>query len=153
MSYMYVIYKRFKGSGPADTLVTAGVVVDGSVDQALQGKHYRRGVRCIMAWRKALIHLRLRDILEHGKPSEYVKEKLNILRNALTETQETLHEAQSDLENDDDMKTLINRVYDKPGTHMGDYWLSFIEMLDPLVQNLDACHARNGPEYISSTYM
>ena len=35
MSYIYAIYKRFKGSGMADTLVTAGVVVEGSVDQAL----------------------------------------------------------------------------------------------------------------------
>ena len=35
-SYIYAIYKRFKGSGMADTLVTAGVVVEGSVDQALQ---------------------------------------------------------------------------------------------------------------------
>lgn len=152
MSYMHAIYKRFKGSGMADTLVSAGVVMDGSVDQALQGKHYRRGVRCIMAWREALIHLRLRDILEHEELSENVKEKLDILRNALTETQEALHEAHSDLENDDDMKTLINRVYEKPGTDMGDFWLSFIEMSDPLVQNLDACHARNGQEYISSTY-
>lgn len=58
----------------------------------------------------------------------------------------------SDLENGDDMKTLINRVYEKPDTDMGDFWLSFIEMSDPLVQNLDACHARNEPEYISSTY-
>jgi len=35
---------------------------------------------------------------------------------------------------------------------MGDFWLSFIEMTDPLVQSIDACHARNGPQYLSSTY-
>ncbi|KAL8563613.1 hypothetical protein ACOMHN_024714 [Nucella lapillus] len=35
---------------------------------------------------------------------------------------------------------------------MGDFWISFMEMTDPLAQNLDACHARNGPEYVSSTY-
>ena len=35
MSYIYAIYKRFKGSGLADTLVSAGVVVEGSVDQAV----------------------------------------------------------------------------------------------------------------------
>ena len=44
MSYIYAIYKRFKGSGMAETLVAAGAVVEGSVDQALRGKHYRRGV-------------------------------------------------------------------------------------------------------------
>ena len=35
MSYIYAIYKRFKGSGMADTLVSAGIVMAGSVDQAL----------------------------------------------------------------------------------------------------------------------
>ena len=42
MSYIYAIYKRFKGSGMADTLVTAGVIMEGSVEQALRGKHYWR---------------------------------------------------------------------------------------------------------------
>lgn len=50
------------------------------------------------------------------------------------------------------MKELINRVYEKPGTDMGDFWFSFMEMSDPLVQSIDACHARNGSDYISSTY-
>jgi hypothetical protein len=35
MSYIYVVYKRFEGSGIADLLVAAGVVMEGSVDQAL----------------------------------------------------------------------------------------------------------------------
>lgn len=73
MSYIYAIYKRFKGSGISDILVAAGVVVEGSVDQALRGKHYRRGIRCIMLWREALIHERLRQILEHTELSEEVK--------------------------------------------------------------------------------
>ncbi|KAL8565961.1 hypothetical protein ACOMHN_054946 [Nucella lapillus] len=152
MSYIHAIYKRFNGSGMSDTLVTAGVIVDGSVDQALRGKHYRRGVRCIMLWREALIHQRLKDILEHEELSEAVKEKLDIVRNALTETQEAIHEAHGDLEEDDNMKDMIKSVYEKPGTDMGDFWISFMEMTDPLAQNLDACHARNGPEYVSSTY-
>lgn len=39
MSYIYAIYKSFKGSGMADTLVAAGVVMEESVVQALKGKH------------------------------------------------------------------------------------------------------------------
>ncbi|KAL8563361.1 hypothetical protein ACOMHN_008200 [Nucella lapillus] len=146
MSYIHAIYKRFNGSGMSDTLVTAGVIVDGSVDQALRGKHYRCGVRCIMLWREALIHQRLKDILEHEELSEAVKEKLDIVRDALTETQEAIHEAHGDLEEDDNIKDMIKSVYEKPGTDMGDFWISFMEMTDPLAQNLDACHARNGPE-------
>ena len=39
---IYAIYKRYKGSGFADVLVAAGVIAEGSVYQALRGKHYRR---------------------------------------------------------------------------------------------------------------
>ena len=116
----------------ADTSVTAGVVVEGSVDQALRGKHYRRGVRCIQLWRKALINKRLAKILEHEELSEDIKENLKTLRNALTETQEALQKAHKDLEEDGDVKELINRVYEKPGTDMGDFWVSFLEMTIPL---------------------
>jgi len=35
MSFIYTIYKRFKGSGISDVLVAARVTADGSVDQAL----------------------------------------------------------------------------------------------------------------------
>ena len=35
------IYKRFRGLSIADVLVSSGVIVEGSVDQALRGKHYR----------------------------------------------------------------------------------------------------------------
>ena len=65
----------------ADTLVTAGVVVEGSVDQALRGKHYRRGVRCIQLWIEVLIQNQLSKILEQKELSEAIKKNLNILRN------------------------------------------------------------------------
>jgi len=152
MSYIYAIYKRFKGSGMAETLVAAGVVVEGSVDQALRGKHYRRGVHCIMLWREALLHARLKNILEHEERSEVMKSNLDILRNALTETQQALHKAHNDLQEDDDIKQLISKVFEKPGTDMGYFWLSFLEMTDPVVHNIDACDPRNGLEYLSSTY-
>ena len=105
-----------------------------------------------MLWREALIHKRLREILEHEELSENITANLDTLRNALTEMQQVLQKVHSDLEDDDDIKELINRVYEKPGTDMGDFWVSFMEMSDPLVQSMDACHARNGSEYLSSTY-
>ena len=152
MSYIYAIYKRFKGSGMADTQVTAGIVAEGSVDQALQGRHYRRGQQCILLWREALIHLHLQKILEHQELPENVKLKLDTLRNALTETQGALDDAHSNVAEENNMLVLVNRVYKEAGTDMGDFWLSFLEMTDPLVQNVDACHARHLTEYISSTY-
>ena len=95
---------------------------------------------------------RLTYILEHEELSDDIKKNLDILRNALTETQDALWKAHSDLENDAEMQQLINRVYEKPGTDIGDFWVSFLKMSDPLVRSIDACHARNGSEYLSSTY-
>ena len=84
--------------------------------------------------------------------SEEIKNNLKILRNALTNTQVVLQEAHNNLEADDEMKKLIQKVYNKPGIAMGDFWFSFMEMFEPLAQNIDACHARNFSEYLSSTY-
>ena len=63
--HLYAIFKRFKGSGMADTIVTAGVVVEGSVDQAQRGKHYRKDVRYIVLWREAAIQKGLQEIINH----------------------------------------------------------------------------------------
>ena len=39
------MYRRFKGSGLEDLAVAAGIVEAGSADQALKGKHHKRGMR------------------------------------------------------------------------------------------------------------
>ena len=62
MSYIYVICKRFLGYGISNLSVTAGV--ERSVDQVLIGKNYRWRLQCMMLWRDALIHKRLRIILD-----------------------------------------------------------------------------------------
>ena len=59
---MYAISKCFKASGSADILVAAKVSA-GSADQVLGGKHYRRGFRCILMVREALMHFRLNSIV------------------------------------------------------------------------------------------
>ena len=41
LSFIYCIYKIFRGSSIDDVLLSANVTVEGSVDQALRGKHYR----------------------------------------------------------------------------------------------------------------
>jgi len=46
------IYKRNKGS---DVLVAGGVIANGSVDQALKGKHFKRSLRCLKLMHEALM--------------------------------------------------------------------------------------------------
>ena len=40
ISFIYAIYKRFKGGGMADVSVAAGIIAGGSVDQALRSQHF-----------------------------------------------------------------------------------------------------------------
>ena len=92
MSYIYVIYKRFLGSGISDLLVSASVIVEGSVNQALNRKHYRRGLRCIMLRREALIHKRLSIVLANESIStENIQfEVLEVLKKVVSENKDNL---------------------------------------------------------------
>lgn len=70
-----------------------------------------------MRWRETHIHQRLSKILLHVELSQGIQTNLDILCNALTETRENLHEVHSD----NDIKALIDKVYEKPDTDMGDF--------------------------------
>ena len=152
MSYIYTVYKRFQGSGIEDVLVSAGVLAAGSAEKALKGKHFRKAVRSILLWREALFHLRLKDLLESKPLSAETKVTLAVLRSPLVETRESLAAASESLESMDEIKELVAQVYHSPGTDMGDFWLSFLEMTDALAQNLHACHTQSYNEFKSSTY-
>ena len=90
LSFIYCICKGFRGLSIADVLVSAGVIVEGSVDQALQGKHYQRGVRCIMLIREALIYSRIKEFLSTCIATEKTENFLQILHSALKESQDKL---------------------------------------------------------------
>ena len=76
MSFIYTIYKRFKGSGISEVLVATGVISDASVDQVLHGKHFKRGVRCLWLCYETLIHHALNKRLEGSPLSEEVNVSL-----------------------------------------------------------------------------
>ena len=79
-----------------------------------------------------------------------ITKNLEILCHALTETQEVL------------LLCYTTRTLFLRGMMIGWIWstksmkipaqMSFIEMIDPLVQNIYACHAQDALEYLSSTY-
>ena len=52
---MSAIYKRYKGSELGDVFVAGGVVAESSVDHALKGKHYKRGLCCLRLMYEALM--------------------------------------------------------------------------------------------------
>ena len=47
VAFITAISKRFEGSGLSDIFVSAGIIADKSVDQAMHDKHFRRIVRAL----------------------------------------------------------------------------------------------------------
>ena len=149
MSFIYAIYKRFKGSGISDVLVAAGVIADGSVDQALRGKHFKRGVRGLRLFYETLMYRVLDKRLEGIPLSEEVKGSLAKLR-VQNDLQE-LAEAYSELESNANLKHIVDTLFkeyvDSP---QAEYWMSFMEMVEVLTQNIHATRTRNWTEFKSS---
>ena len=79
-------------------------------------------------------------------------DKLNVLKRTLDESKVILAEAYGDLVDDEIILEHVQAVYETPGTDMGNFWLSFMEMSDILLQNVHACHVGDLTEYISSTH-
>ena len=57
MVYMSILNKRFGDAGLRDALVQSSVIAEGSVDAALSGKNYKRGVRLYKIFYEALNRL------------------------------------------------------------------------------------------------
>ncbi len=127
---MSVIYKRYKGSELGDVLVAGGVVAEGSVDQALKGKHYKRGLRCLRLMYEALMRQLVKVQIMPDLGSE-TKQNLEILRDASLsrECRAAAHEA---LEEDADLKSLISKMFAHvEQSDMADYWRDFTVILQP----------------------
>ncbi len=75
---MSAIYKRYKGSNLGEVLVAGGVIAGGSVDRALNGKHYMRSLRCSRLMYKALMSQLVKGKLTSDLADE-TRENLQIL--------------------------------------------------------------------------
>ena len=143
------IYLRHKGSEFEEVLVQAGVIAAGSVTQALMGKHFRRGLRCIMLFYEALICKFLKE--NPLNLNEEMREKLRILRDTSMdrETREAAHDALLD---DEELRQLVLSISEKMSAigDMGDYWRNFFDMADALFQSVHSVHANDFDEYVNS---
>ena len=102
-SMMSAIYKRYKGS-EIDVLVAGGVIADGSVDHAVKGKYFKRGLRCLKLMYEALMSQLVKERLIPRLPDE-IQENLEILRNADL-SQESHAKAYKALEESADLERL-----------------------------------------------
>ena len=148
---IYAIYKRHKGCGIAEVLVAAGVIAEGSVDQALRGKHYRRALRCLTLMYEALMHLLLKKCPNESELDASTRAQLAVLREPNVNSQESLAAAHEKLQNDPAIDTLISKVFEEiEGSDMANFWFDFMKMVEILMMNVHAVHTCNWEEYIAS---
>ena len=146
---MSAIYKRYKGSELGDLLVAAGVIAEGSVDPALKGKHYKRGLRCLRLMYEALMSQLVKERLTLDMAEE-TRENLEILRDTSL-SHESRAAAHAALEEDYDLDSLVANLFNQVETSdMANYWRNFLYMTDALMQNVHAVHVCNWDEYVSS---
>ena len=75
---------------------------------------------------------------------------MDILKKGLTENKDNLALEYADLVTDQNIQKLVDAVYERANTDMSQYWVSFMEISDILLQNVDACHVGNLDKYMSS---
>lgn len=146
---MSAIYKRYKGSEVGDILVAGGVIAEGSVDRALKGKHYKRGLRCLRLMYEAIMsQLVQRRIMPNL--TDKTRENLKILRDT-SFSKESRAAAHVALEEDADLESLITNLFTQvESSDMANYWRDFLSMTDALMQNVHAVKICNWDEYVSS---
>ena len=139
MTFMHILFKRFSSAGLKDALIQSAVVAEGSVEMALKGKIYNRGMRLYKLFYEAIQRMLIErlaektaDCAELALPNED-KTFNKAVYNHLLESEEfkVAHDHFLDLK-----RNLNTSLFALPK-----FWLSFIEMVELLLNTIYACRA------------
>ena len=112
MSFMSAINKQFKGSGLAELLVAADVIAEGSVEQALKGKHYKRGICCLKLVYGLLTRKSIQNGFENGLSiSPDLQAKLQVLRTPGEHTKDELCDAYRSLQANPEISRFVEAAF------------------------------------------
>jgi len=135
---MHILSKRFSGAGLKDALIQSGVVAEGSVDSALKGKSYNRGVRLYKLFYKALQRLLIRKL--EGKIAPQVEELFD-------QFEEFDREVYDEVQQSQNLQSIFHHYLDLQSKLSNStftlqaFWMSFIEMVELLTNIIYACRA------------
>ena len=136
------IYKRYRGTELDKLLVIADAVAAGSVDQALKGKQYQRGLHCLRASYECLLFQLLKDKDKSVHLPYDLQEKLDILCSSGSSVEKDCsHEELMDL---NEVNDLITSIF-PPVTisDMAEYWKDFLSMYNALFLSIHVNHCTN----------
>ena len=88
MIFMQVLFKRFGDAGMKDVLIQSSVIAEGSIESALRGKCYNKGIRLYKIFYEDLLRQMMSRVIEKVNQSEVEKlkqelSKYNVFTNDL----------------------------------------------------------------------
>ena len=136
MMYMHILKKRFSEAGLRDVLIQSNVIAEGSVDKALSGKMYNRGVRLYKLMYEAvsikvLEHMKL-GVDEHK--SDYIRHITSTDLTKLDYDAVLSEEGLKDVYND--YIEARAKMSGKEGCALQQFWMSFLEMVELLLNTI-----------------
>ena len=151
-AFMATIYGRFKGSGLEDLAVAAGIVEAGSTDQALKGKHHKRGMRLHKLMYECLARLLISSTTD-DLPTLYSEP--NQLSNQVFDSDQYI-DAFEDLFTNTNFQNLVQASVERidiTNSPKARFWLSYMEMVEILYMHYHAMRTQNWEEYLTSIRM
>ena len=87
-NYMGILKKRFYDAGMKDVLIQSATVAEGSIERAMNGKSYNRGVRQYKIFYEASVRLMIPEVLQGVEDSciEGFTERLQLMGEFTNET-------------------------------------------------------------------
>ena len=139
MMYMSILSNRFKYAGLRDLLIQSSVIAEGSIDRALCGKMYKRGIRMYKLAYEALTRLLLQCVDE--KVDDSIVADVNAIMSMLKEkiTHEKVLESanfQKYYSSFLDVKLAFSEECNPNGLQR--FWISFVAMVDILLNTIYA---------------
>ena len=135
MMFMHILCKRFSAAGLRDVLIQSGVAAEGSVDKALSRKMYNRGIRLYKLAYETITRKVFDVIVSTKEENDWVQSNLNDI-NFVTFWE---HEISQTMYN----KFLNAREKLKAGEPLQKFWMSFLEMIELLLNTIYAIRAGN----------
>ena len=130
MMYMHILSKRFSDAGMSAILIQSGAIAEGSVEKALCGKMYNRGVRAYKMMYEAIVRKVLEEIGVNDD-GDIVDFDMNTTFDDVWEENESL-------------AAKYNKFVDyrfnimEKGQPLQIFWMSFLEMVELLLNTLYA---------------
>ena len=84
MMFMHILFKRFGDAGMQDALIQSSVIAEGSIESALRGKCYNRGIRLYKFFYEALLRQMMCHVIEKVNHSKVEKLKQELSKYVFT---------------------------------------------------------------------